>query len=623
MARKTDKQLGMNRDITRRDLIHHASVLTGGLMLPLHARAKSQPAPNPADYPPVRTGLRGSHPGSFEAAHALALEGKTFPSPQDLNEQYDLVVVGAGISGLAAALYYRDRFGKSARILVIENHDDFGGHARRNEFHQGGKMRLSLGGTHNLEHWNFSDTVNAMMQRLGVDIAELRRNSRFSYGREGRNRPALWFDEETYGENKLLTNAGLEIEGKPISRETIEQFPVSKEAREQLIRLFHSRENLLEHLDEEAAAAYLSSVSYTEFLQRYAGIGDEALQLFDNASHGAWGIETRALSASEAMEDGLPGYNLLGGSIEQREWDYPAAFYPDGNASIARLMMQKLVPQVAPGSDASNIAIAKFDYAQLDKDGSPGRIRLNSTVTNVANTRNGVAVTYLHEGQPLRVMARHCVTACYHSILPYLCPDFPEEQKEAQSYQVKIPLLLTNVLLRSGEAMDKLGITGITCPGRMHAQIFMFHGINNGGYRDDTDEPGPVTLTLWGSVSPPADAVDLKDQLRASRTRMLDLTFEDYEREVRTVLDGLLGPAGFDVQKDILAITVNRWPHGYAYEYMDLWDPDWAPGKAPHEIASKPFGNIAIANADAGAEAYTHVAIDQAFRAVQELPGFT
>jgi spermidine dehydrogenase len=153
----------------------------------------------------------------------------------------------------------------------------------------------------------------------------------------------------------------------------------------------------------------------------------------------------------------------------------------------------------------------------------------------------------------------------------------------------------------------------------MHGSVFMFKGINTGGYRHEFADNGPVPLTFWGSISPPEDVVDLKDQMRASRAKMLALTFEDYEREVRTVLKGLLGPAGFDVKRDVLAITVNRWPHGYAHDYLHLWTPEWPEGKAPHEIASRPFGNITMANADAGADAYTHVAIDEAYRAVQEL----
>ena len=167
---------------------------------------------------PVLTSLRGSHPGSFEAAHALARDGAAFPAPRDLDEEYDLVVVGAGISGLAAAHYYRKRFGNRSRILLLENHDDFGGHARRNEFHQGGPMRLALGGTHNLEYWQFSDTVNDLMDELGIDTKALLRDKEFGYGRNGPNGPAIWFDEETYGVDRLVTPYTLETwtPGQPI-----------------------------------------------------------------------------------------------------------------------------------------------------------------------------------------------------------------------------------------------------------------------------------------------------------------------------------------------------------------------------------------------------------------------
>ena len=146
-------------------------------------------------------------------------------------------------------------------------------------------------------------------------------------------------------------------------------------------------------------------------------------------------------------------------------------------------------------------------------------------------------------------------------------------------------------------------------PGHQHRRVPAHHG------RYRTGLAG-----VLGLGPPPDDAIDLKSQLRGSRQKLLQLSFEDFEREVRTVLDGLLGPEGFDVNEDILAITVNRWPHGYSYEYMDLWDPDFAEGEAPHEIARRPFGAITIANSDAGASAYTHVAIDQAWRALANYP---
>ena len=330
-------------------------------------------------------------------------------------------------------------------------------------------------------------------------------------------------------------------------------------------------------------------------------------------------MELRALSAEEGFYSGLPGLHLVGWEDEIESFDYPVAMFPDGNASLARLLVQRLIPAVAPGTDANNVAMANFDYSLLDRAPSQVRLRLDATVIHAENAPHGVRVTYLSQGVPMRVSARHCVMACYHSMLPHLCPTLPETQKEAQRYQVKIPMLHTNVLVRSSAAMDRLGIDSVRCPGRMHRAMCLFKGISTGGYEHRMADTGPVPLGFWGSLSPPPGAHTLKQQLRGSREKMLGLTFADYEREVRTVLDGMLGPAGFDVGNDILAITVNRWPHGYSYEYMQLWDGDFPDGQAPHQLASQPHGRIVFANADAGASAYTHVAIDEAHRAVSEL----
>lgn len=622
MSKKTDQDLGMYTSITRRDLIHDAALATlAAAFAPVSLAASAADAsattiPSPQSYPPVRTGLRGSHPGAFEAAHAIAREGKGFPEPKDTGESYDLVIVGAGISGLATAHYYREQFGKDARILLLENHDDFGGHAKRNEFHQGGRMVLSMGGTHNLEWWEFSDTVKAFMGEHDVDVKAMRENMQFEYGYTAPNSPAMWFDGQTYGDERLLTNFDL---GKQLDHSTIESIPVSPEGRESLKHFYRDPENIFADKNEEEREEYLRGISYTDFLRLHGGLTEDAIGLFAKLQHGGWGLEMRALSAMEGMDSGAPGRHLLGEEWNTGGRNYPAAMWPDGNASLARLQVARLIPDVAPGTTADNVALAEFDYAALDKADSPVRLRLSSTVVNVANTDSGTDVTYFAHGKTFRVRSKHCVLACYHSIIPHLCPQLPPVQREALKYQVKHPLLLTNVLIRNTDALDKLGVDAVTCPGRLHSRLFTFRGINNGGYQHDIDDSGPVSLIFWGSVSPPDEAIDIKSQLRASRATMLGLSFEDYEREVRTVLDGLLGPAGFDVQKDVLAITVNRWPHGYAYEYLDLWDEDYAQGEAPHEIARQAFGNIAIANADAGASAYTHVAIDQAFRAVQEL----
>ncbi len=616
---KSDSKLGMGAEITRRDLIHDSALAALGLSLPLATAPVLGNSEN--RYPPTATGLRGSHPGSFEAAHALVREGKGFPVGRKIDESFDLIIVGAGISGLAAAHYYRERFGADARILLLENHDDFGGHARRNEFHQSGQMRLSLGGTHNLEHWKFSDTVKAHMQALGIDTDKMRTHMQFDYGLNSPSGEAWWFDRETYGRSVLLPGCNLRSSGPKNVESVISELPLSEDARMQLLRLYTADTNLLQGSSETEANAYLHGTRYTDFLREEVGLGDEAVQVFANASHGSWAVELRNFSVMEALNERMPGRNWFDMEPDPDKRIYPVAMFPDGNASVARLQLAALIPNAAPGMTADNVAVMPLDYSELDRFDSPVRLRLSSTVVGARNTDSGVAVSYLNEGEVLQVTARHCVMACYHAIIPHLCPQLPPVQQAAMNYQVKRPLLLTNVLLRSSDAMDKLGIDAVNCPGRLHARLFMFKGINTGGYRHDYADTGAVPLVFWGTISPPEEIDDIKDQHRASRQKMLELTFADYEREVRIVLDELLGPAGFDVETDILAITVNRWPHGYSYDYMDLWDPEWPPGQAPHEIARQLFGNIAMANSDAGADAYTHVAIDEAHRAVFELSG--
>ena len=621
-----DKKLGMDRDITRRDFIHDVSLASLGLALPAgvaaHA-ATGSPVPAGANYPPVRTGMRGSHPGAFEVAHALAREGKSFPAPTDIDESYDLVVVGGGISGLAAAYYYRKRFGPDARILILENHDEFGGHARRNEFHQGGQMRLSWGGTMNLEYPLFSDEVNELLAELGVDIDTLLEGYHFRYGSGPKGKHAMFFDAETYGRDELVQDFSFRAGRETDLDASIDRFPISKESRESLKKFYARRENVFAGKSEDEVRNLLRSISYTDFLKKYGGLTDEATDLFIRVTHGYAGVGADSLSAAECIGASVPITHLLGSPHLSGSGATDAggdvAMFPDGNASVARLLVRALIPAVAPDADASNLALARFDYSRLDEAGATVRLRLNSTVINVANHNGGTRITYVNDGRVLRVKARHSVLACWHAVIPHLCPELPDEQKEAQKYQVKRPLLVTNVLLRDSKAIDKLNLSGAYCPGRLHGAVWVVKGVDTMGYRHEWDDPGSVPVMFWGSIAPPDSTVPIKEQHRASRALLLAMTFDDFEREVRTVLAGMLGPAGFDVQDDILAITVNRWPHGYAYGYLDLWDPAWPEGMAPHEIARQPYGNITIANADAGADAYTQVAIDEARRAVGEL----
>jgi spermidine dehydrogenase len=614
-----DTSLGMGQNIPRRDFIHATLFTSLGLMLPFSCNERAvDDKISSTDYPPLRTGMRGSHEGSYEVAHALAREGASFNNPVDSKESFDLIVVGAGISGLTAAYEYRKKHGPSSKILLLDNHDDFGGHAKRNEFNQSGSTRLSWAGTMNLEYTSFNPPVLKFLTELGLDVKKSHRELDFHYGND---KPSIWFDEETYGQNILVPGFSMYSISDDVL-DQIEQFPISEAAKKALKSFYNRKDNVLDGLTEEEINKVLYQTSYTDFLEQYCELPKEAVSLFMKATDGYWGVQPHSLSVSEAIAAWLPGAHRIGDvaqKVKGNDESEEVAMFPDGNATIARLLACRLIPSLCPEATADNIALSQLDYGQLDKEQQPIKIRLSSTVVNVKNEGDQVAVTYVKNGETIRIKAKHSILACYHSIIPYLCPELPEEQKKAQQYQVKHPMLVTNVLVRNSQALDALGISGAYCPGRMHAKVFMTKGVNTAGYEADYKKDEAVALMFWGMMEPPAHNIPIQTQLRAARAMLLQKKFEDFEKEVRTVLNGLLGPAGFDVTKDILAITVNRWPHGYSYGYLDLWDKKYKSGEAPHEIARQPMGNISIANCDAAASAYTQAAIEEAFRAVNEL----
>jgi spermidine dehydrogenase len=216
------------------------------------------------------------------------------------------------------------------------------------------------------------------------------------------------------------------------------------------------------------------------------------------------------------------------------------------------------------------------------------------------------------------VWGRAVVLACWHSAIPYLCPDLPAPQKAALAYAIKVPLVYTNVCIRRWTAFQKLGVHAIICPGLWHTAVRLDVPASLGTYRSPRSPDEPIVLHL--SKAPCQPGLEARAQHRAGRVELLSTPFETIERGIRAQLARTLGDGGFDPADDILAITVNRWPHGYAYQYNSLSDPFWLEGgEPPCIVARQRFGRIAIANADAAAYAYTDAAIDQAHRAVHEL----
>jgi spermidine dehydrogenase len=643
-----DRELGMHRRITRRDFINGVAVTAGAAMMPWHLIAgdTSGPEKSAGYYPPALTGMRGSHPGSFDSAHSLR-DGTFWDSagkPEDTGEVYDLIVVGGGISGLAAAHYYRKAMGGNARILILDNHDDFGGHAKRNEFRVNNTFRLGFGGTFSIESpAPYSAVAKALIEELGIDVSSYPKYFDKNLYRSQGLRPKIFFDKETFGVDKLVINfdpkggnesEDAEAESAALLKQFMADAPIANQAKLDLQRLYNDPKDYFPGLTSDEKKAKLARMSYASYLKDVAGVHEDIVKLYQSLPHGLFGVGIDAVAAQDAWGFDLPGFaglkldpapgkGMNRDAIPNEEAEKYFFHFPDGNATIARLLVRGLIPGALPGNSVSDIVLAKANYAKLDQSGLPIRLRLNSTAVRVkhigeAASAKEVEVTYARGGKVYTAKSKNAILACWHVVVPYICEELPDKQKEALASAQKVPLLYTNVAIQNWKSFQKIGSNSIYAPHMYHSYVNLDLPVSIGGYQCARKPEDPIVVHLMKAACHPG--LPARQQHSYGRMELYTTTFETIERSIREQLARILGPGGFDPSRDIAGITVNRWPHGYAYEYSSLWDPFWLEGgETPCEIARKPSGLIAIANSDAGAYAYTDEAINQAYRAVTEI----
>ena len=607
--------------ITRRDFINGSLVAAGSSMLPFEASGQAAMAAlDPSYYPPALTGLRGSHPGSNDHAHSRAWSGRSdWGVTTRLQEHYDLVVVGAGISGLTAAYLYRQKHGADKKILILDNHDDFGGHAKRNEHSIDGATLISYGGSQTIVEPKHADQiVLAIFDDIGIDLKRFET----AYDMDFFNRNGLgsvtYFNKEVFGEDKLVQhpycNYPNYVEGLPGGKlsheEAARQAPLSDKGKEQLLRVLNGGLHTLQ-VPEAELQDYLDTHSYYDYLQDTLGVDDPGVMRMARHSGLDWGSGvTELMSIAAAKSSGALGF----APVEVYDEDNPYIHhFPDGNASIARALVKNLIPGVAPGDNAEALIKAKFDYAELDEPDNAVRVRLNSTVVNVEHLGNpesagDISVSYINDNQSYQVKAGAVVMACYNMIIPHIVSGLPEEQAAALRLQGKSPLQYTTVGLRNWRGMKELGIGVAMSPGNMHQAVLMDFPVSLGGYEYTKTPDDPCVIQMiccpYGTLGN-----SIEEQFREARHRMLSLQFEDYEQEIRRHLSGMLPTEEFDFERDVASISVNRWAHGYS---------TGGPGDSTR-IGRQPFGRITIANSDSAPGADAKTAMMMAHRAVNEL----
>ncbi|GAB3499767.1 NAD(P)/FAD-dependent oxidoreductase [Nocardiopsis coralliicola] len=654
----SDAELGMDRPISRRDFFDGASAAAAGAAAAAALAGcapgerdwsvgpkRPVPAAEGTSYPPTMQGMRGSTEQALSIPHTIR-DGRLGSvvdtgSVKALDEHYDLVVVGAGISGLAAARFFKDRH-PEAKILLLDNHDDFGGHARRNEFTAEGRdqVLIGYGGTQSIDTPSiYSEAAMGLLTSLGIETERFEQffdegfYDRWQLAQEG---DAVFLRAEEFDTDHLAVRSSEET---PVAQ-WLKDAPLSQEARDQLTALMEEPEDWLPGLSGPEKQERLAQLTYADYIRDIAGMGDEVAAFMETITSDEWGVPASAWGALDAWGEGLPGFDGLGLDDSEpsplncfslkRFWDYddPYIFhFPDGNASVARLLVHSLIPESVPGSaklDMESVVLAEFDYAQLDREEHDVRIRLQAPCTRIEHdgtpeSAERVFVTYYRPGGLLRVTADRVVHAAWHVMGRYLLPEASGDQRRAFADGSKQPLLYCNVVVRNWQPWVELGVRHIRFTGGDWAVAQLDYPVSMGGYEHTRDPGEPVIVQMISAPTPAGKS--LKQGAITARHAILKRSFESYERSIRQTLNRALGDGGFDAARDILAITVNRWGHGYAREYARPGDAFWPEGPTPAEIARTRIGRIAIANSDSGPNAYTDMAIDQAHRAIEELEG--
>ena len=641
--RTSERLLGMDTSITRRDflgstLLASGAVLLGGLspaeLLGSTGAEKTSGTSESDDW----NGYGGvgeysaSNGNTYEvmqAGHEMR-DGAFGALPADTietGEIYDCAVIGGGISGLAAALFFQRQAGPGKTCLILENHPIFGGEAKQNEFDVDGKRVVGHQGSAIYLVPYPHSFIGRFYDSIGLRAPKL------TYQKWGGTQPEMAIGRTPYESAGLSKGQyGFWFGGKfgqrngtwlidPLGKK-MEGAPVSVAQRRELLRWFSgaaANESKFEapQYEGDEASRKLDAISLEQhFIERY-GVTRETIRTFlSPVEGGGSGLGPDALSAfCEYAADLLHPWDDGSGDTVQ--------MFPGGNTTIARLMLKALILSAIDGeASIDDVTRGQIKFAALDVVGAPARVRLSSTALSVRHDGDPakaatVSIAYLKDGKVFRVKARSAVIAGGSWTAKHILKDLPEAHRKAYAQFYRSPCLMANVAVRNWRFLQKMGITGCR----------WFEGVGNymdvrrmavcGDVAPTISPDSPIVLTLKVLYSYPGASTE--EQGHRGRGEMLTASFREYERRIREQFTEMFSGAGFDAQRDIAGIVLNRWGHAYLNP-----QPGFFFGKngqpAPREnLRSAPFGRITFANTDLAGAMDHRYSILEAHRAVGQL----
>ena len=631
-----DKSLGVNSSITRRDFLGSTLLASGAVLLdglaPTELLAQADEFTGYGGVGEYSTSNGNTWP-VLEAGHKIRDGAYENLSKEivDTGETYDCVIVGGGISGLAAALFFQRKSGAKGKCLVLENHPIFGGEAKQNEFLVDGKRLVAHQGSaiyqlHQPQSFlaRFYDSIGLKTpkltyQRWGGPLPEMPL-SRTPYDAAGMGvgQYGFWFSAR-FGTAK----PGIWVMD-PV-RSQLRGAPINATAHEEWMRFLTGKEvstKPFEHpkVEGDAVSRYLDSITLEDHYCVRFGMDRQTVRAFlSPVEGGGSGLGPDALSAYCDY-----AYEMLHPvADESGEMDQ---MFPGGNTTIARLMVKTLIPAAIDGDDSvESVSRNSVNFAALDAPGAPARIRLASTVFALQHEgdpakSSTVSIAYEKGGKLYRVKARSAVMAGGSWTSKHIVKDLPETHRLAYSEFYRSPCMMANVAVHNWRFLHKMGLTGCRWFGGSIGNYMEVRKLALTGLEDPTIGPdSPIVLSIKVLYSYPGFSTE--DQGHRGRGEMLGTSFRDYERRIRQQFTDMFASAGFDAQRDIAGIILNRWGHAYLSP-----QPGFFFGKngqpAPREVLRRaPFGRIAFANTDLAGAMDHRFSILEAQRAVSQLLG--